>query len=691
MANLKFGNTNIGKISIIEPYEEVFDENVSSEVKEWVRPSEWLDMPVIGSGDDKVAILMYVPSGYDVEVTIPIRGTYIGENNYPTDTTVDWGDGSTSNINGIVYHTTLPNNYDYPRHTLSFDNLPVDSEFTYNGAKCRQALIQLVNNSGCSFLDLTYLKSSAFDGYDNNVYHYGTSNVLDLHVASQNLSNLYLQGENRGSLAEVQRVVIDVPQPLSSFAYMFNDLHNLQKVQFPEYICSGLSSIPYAFRDCYLLKEVPYFDTSSATNVVGLFYECNSLEKIPDLDLSNCTSMNSYAVNCKSLKELPHFNVNNCNLTMAFYGCYSIKSIPSGITFQNSNLQQAFQSNYSLKSVPNNFFEHIGSGATNTLSMFVACRNLTSIPKINLPNVTSCASMFNGCYSLESAHIQDLSSCTSFNSMFRDCESLRNVKIDSQPSNLTDTATMFYGCRSLKYAPYIDTSNVTNMSSMYGYCQNLIYSPVYDFSSAQNISSMYIFCDKVKEINVKNLNGSNITNISQFISRCYSLNKWPSGIFEDQFTTPATGVYAVYSCPIDHVPYIYASGESAYRMFRVEGYSIESVGEIYFGAETNCGEMFYGQSRLRNIGSSDCDLVTNFSSAFVGCRSLERSDLYNVNISIAYYDCFLGSGALTNIIENLSSGVVGQTLDIRNNYGAATLHPDTISIATSKGWTVVTT
>ena len=75
---------------------------------------------------------------------------------------------------------------------------------------------------------------------------------------------------------------------------------------------------------------------------------------------------------------------------------------------------------------------------------------------------------------------------------------------------------------------------------------------------------------------------------------------------------------------------------------------------------------------------------------FYQCRSLQWCGLTNIPTSISFYDNFLGSGALTHIFNNLVSGVTGQTIDIRNNYGTAELHSDTIAIAENKGWTVTT-
>lgn len=62
MAKLKFGNTNIGKISIIEPPETPIVE-VAEPSGTWTRPSHWLDLPTINSGEHKAAFCGRFPAG----------------------------------------------------------------------------------------------------------------------------------------------------------------------------------------------------------------------------------------------------------------------------------------------------------------------------------------------------------------------------------------------------------------------------------------------------------------------------------------------------------------------------------------------------------------------------------------------------------------------------------------------------
>ena len=88
-------------------------------------------MPNIGSGDSKVALLLYMHSGVPLEPRIYIRGKY-RHNNYPTHSTIDWGDGQTvivqeSNqvMQSISFHSTM---YTDMRIYQRVVNLPMKEE-----------------------------------------------------------------------------------------------------------------------------------------------------------------------------------------------------------------------------------------------------------------------------------------------------------------------------------------------------------------------------------------------------------------------------------------------------------------------------------------------------------------------------------------------------------------------------------
>ena len=94
MAVIKVGNNSIGKISVIEPYDDPIG-TPEYKLEPWVRPSEWLDMPVINSGDEKTAILLFIPSGEPYQVTMRVQGIESSTSTYvrPTYSTIDCGDG----------------------------------------------------------------------------------------------------------------------------------------------------------------------------------------------------------------------------------------------------------------------------------------------------------------------------------------------------------------------------------------------------------------------------------------------------------------------------------------------------------------------------------------------------------------------------------------------------------------------
>ena len=91
---------------------------------------------------------------------------------------------------------------------------------------------------------------------------------------------------------------------------------------------------------------------------------------------------------------------------------------------------------------------------------------------------------------------------------------------------------------------------------------------------------------------------------------------------------------------------------------------------------------------LTHAGPYDLSESLDNTNMFENCNSLRTVDISGINSSISFRSTFLGSGELTKIINNL--GTTSASLDIRYTYGAYELHPDTIAIATNKGWSVFT-
>ena len=712
MAVIKVGNNSIGKISVIEPYDDPIGTpplEYKPDLEPWVRPSEWLDMPVINSGDDKIAMLLFMHSGVPLEIRLEIRGTDNGSYNYPTYSTIDWGDGTSVLVSGRDTRSTS-SEYLYPRHhSYRYEDLPEDSEFTHNGQVARQALVQIDNSvSGCYYFNFigtpNHLDSNVRDNAHNilSVYQGAQTTLLDFHIASQNLEYCYFSyNADYSRNLNLERVKIETPSKLKTAYRQFRDCRNLKSISFPSGLFVGATDFREMFYDCKRLKEIPFFDSSTAKDLSSMFGNCHTIKNIPDLDLSSATGINSMFSSCISLTGVPMLNYSNVTQSQSvFANCHSIKMVPSGLNFQNLTLANSmFYRCINLKAVPNDFFDGF-LNLQHAQGMFYDCRSLKNIPRINLPSCINMREFATYCYALESIHLGDVSKVDyhesyGFYNAFHACYNVKEVKID-YPENFIarNMQGMFNALVSLKKIPYFNTSSGIYLDGLFNACLSLTETPTFDLTSCININNMFSNCwSLTKSGGFKNIN-SKITTAQNTFRECYNLKEFPSGLFQDFNSCPTYTREMFYNCPsIEKIPDVNVSGASNTSIYNNTFYhmqGVKEVGNIIFGSGANLSNMFTHHHSLQYIGEYDISLAYATTNMFNYCRSLQWCGLTNIPTSIGFYDNFLGSGALTHIFSNLVSGVTGQTIDIRNNYGTAELHPDTIAIATSKGWTVTT-
>jgi len=739
MAIIKVGNNSIGKISVIEPYDDPIGYQ-EIQTTPWVRPSEWLDMPVYSSGDDKVAILAFVPSGLPMQARIELFGTYISNEVRPTLSTVDWGDGNSVAVSGTDYRDTYPGYVEPAVHTYSYDDLSSDTEFEYNGRICRQAMIEITNASGMYYLDL-----SDFAATNNKTDpdSYGRASVshnyLELSINSSGCENVYLRRHPpyRGSPRHCKKIKIRSDKSITN-GQTFWQLYELEELDIESGIFRDLTSFNYMFADCRRLKSVPYFDTSSATSMGTMFNGCWDLEEIPDFDTSNVTSFGSFASYCYNLKKIPNIDFSNAtNLNNSFFNCTTIKSIPSGMNISNAqNLAGCFQGCTNLSAVPDNLDF---SSATTTDGMFRICSNLKRCPDLYLPNVTDMDSMFNGCstlkvspsidapvatnasrvfmscygirkagfinipsatdisyffndcYNLQNAEFGSMTGVQRLDGAFADCHDLNTLKMNSIENALpTHTLSMLENCKTIKRVPTINTSNCLYTYSMYLGCNSLQEIPEHDLSNVINCSYMFRGCGLL-------VNFGGVTNFSSVATNINGMfqdtpvSELPSSIFTSGFPAGASAQSFAWGTHVEYIPVLNISGVTdidyiSYSPFRSS--PLKGIGTLVIG-DANASNTFNTCEWIQVIPSADASNAQSLTNFCYNANSLTWSDLYNVNKTISYYACYLGSGAIEHIFNNLST-VSSETIDIRYNYGTKELHPDTIAVATSKGWTVTT-
>jgi surface protein len=106
-----------------------------------------------------------------------------------------------------------------------------------------------------------------------------------------------------------------------------------------------------------------------------------------------------------------------------------------------------------------------------------------------------------------------------------DEEEIKNFNYKYNYSRITDMSYMFYGCKSLKTIPYLNTSNVIDMSYMFYKCRLLKTIPQFDTSNVRDMSYMFTHCYSLR--NIPFLDTSNVRDMSYMFYECRSLRTIP--------------------------------------------------------------------------------------------------------------------------------------------------------------------
>ena len=321
---------------------------------EWVRPSDWLSIPTIATGEEVVYALMSVYNVIGNFATVLCQGNY----------TVDWGDGNIENVSSNVK----------AEHSYSWADV---GNVTSEG--WRQALIKITPQAGANLTVVNFQQSHSAVGNGKN------SQFVDIVMNIPNVSgeSLYVANNTIVYHRSLQRVLIKEVGILTSLYIMFSYCYSLQSV--PLFDTSGVNNMSYMFTYCYSLQSVPLFDTSEMKNAYQMFYNCYSLKSVPLFDTSSVTEMSSMFAYCYSLQSVPLFDTSSAKSGYwMFLFCYSLKSVPLFDTSEMIDAYQMFDYCYNIKTLP--YFNM--AKVTNAQYAFRNCNSLESI-SVNLPLATS--------------------------------------------------------------------------------------------------------------------------------------------------------------------------------------------------------------------------------------------------------------------------------------------------------------
>ena len=305
----------------------------SADNDNWQRPSDWLPIPNIATGEQVVYALFAV---YDVVgnyVSFSIQGNY----------TVDWGDGVTENFTSDSLAS----------HQYSWSSVGSETSEGW-----RQALIKITPQIGQNIVQINFQR--AHPSLSNG----RVSQIVDLVINAVNVSSANLT--------------------IGGATVIFH--RNLKRVWIKE--LGAITSAAFLFANCNSLQSVHLFNTSSVTNMTNMFNNCNSLKTVPLFNTSSVTNMASMFINCYSIESVPLFNTSSVtNMSSMFLACRVLQSIPLFVTSTLTNSTSMFNVCQSLVSVSIN-----GIALTTTTTMFTSC---TSMQKIVLSGLSRGVSLLN--------------------------------------------------------------------------------------------------------------------------------------------------------------------------------------------------------------------------------------------------------------------------------------------------------
>ena len=237
------------------------------------------------------------------------------------------------------------------------------------------------------------------------------------------------------------------------------------------------------------------------------------------------------------------------------------------------------------------------------------------------------------------------------------CTSLKFLNLtDVDTSSITNMAHMIHGCSSLESLDLssFNTSSVTDMSYMFYGCSSLksLDLSSFDTSSVTNMCSMFFDCSSLESIDLSSFDTSSVTNVSgmdNMFYGCSSLKSLDLSSFDtSRVTADMRNMF---------------NGCSSLKSLNLSSF--------YISSDTDVSYMFSGCNNL-------VDVVGPIRG--IKAESFSRLDLG---------DCaMLSQDSAMVFIEGLETNTSFSTIIFsQNTYDSLT--PEQISIATSKGWSVV--
>ena len=200
-----------------------------------------------------------------------------------------------------------------------------------------------------------------------------------------------------------------------------------------------------------------------------------------------------------------------------------------------------------------------------------------------------------------------------------------NIVDDISPVN---TAYWFYDCRNLINVDLtnLDTSNVTNMRSMFSYCESLVDLDLSNFdtlnvSDIYGMAQMFLGCKNLTSLDVSSFNTSNVTSMQGMFHNCSSLITLDVSGFDTSNVENMNSMF---------------NGCSKLTTLDVSGFDVSNVSSTSgITGQYGLGSMFNNCSSLTALDVSkwDTSSVKTMSNMFNYCTQLTSLDVSKWDIS----------------------------------------------------------
>ena len=279
----------------------------------WSRPSDWLTMPTLVDGDQKIVMLIAVYEHDSNFVAFKISG-----GNY----TVDWGDGSAvESVNGGVQAERNLQWADFASSTL-----------TSRGY--RQALVTIEAQSGQT---LTFAKLSEKHSFSASSYQ---SQTLQIIYTGIQLSATLFGAAESSSLVSIRKFFSGPAEANLSDTYRSG--HSLRDVVLPD--LSSASDIGFILEEAKSLENIEFYNLGSATKIDRALQSAESLLSCKVYGLANSVDATSFARYCYSLQSLEFDDASTISNTLLMLGdCRSLAKLVMpglkiGISLENCKM-----------------------------------------------------------------------------------------------------------------------------------------------------------------------------------------------------------------------------------------------------------------------------------------------------------------------------------------------------------------